>query len=368
MVRAEAARLTGLPARAAAPLAADPDPTVRASTCENAWASLGGTVRRKLITDSDDEVRRAALRRHHRDHALSRTVFEAEELGERALSSCRLESGFAERLARHGSPAQRQFLAQNPFLDRNVLLALAEDPDDTVRFEVSVRPELTEEERAGVRVHIDPDCRFPALAWVTALHSDPEALRRLASSSHLLVRRSVARARRLPPDVVALLARDEDRVVRLFLAESCDDAPPGLLLEVWRWWDGSLSCPGRPRNHPNFPRHGLLRHADDPDPRMRQLALDDPESTHALVERFSRDVDADVRLRAATDHRLPAAAAVWLLDDPDERLRQAAARHPRLPARILVDLLRTVDAAEDAALNPALPAGVMRRMVTRIPS
>jgi outer membrane protein assembly factor BamB len=59
----------------------------------------------------------------------------------------------------------------------------------------------------------------------------------------------------------ALLARDEDRVVQLFLAESCDDAPADMLLEVWQWWTGSLSRPDRPHGHPNFPRHGLLRYS-----------------------------------------------------------------------------------------------------------
>jgi hypothetical protein len=37
------------------------------------------------------------------------------------------------------------------------------------------------------------------------------------------------------------LAHDEDRVVRLFLAESCDDAPADMLLEVVQWWTGSVS-------------------------------------------------------------------------------------------------------------------------------
>lgn len=200
------------------------------------------------------------------------------------------------------------------------------------------------------------------LPWVAALHDDPEAMRRCATSSHPLLRRSAARARHLPPDVAELLAGDEDRVVRLFLTESCDDAPADMLLEVWRWWNGSLTYPGRPRTHPNFPRRDLLRYADDPHPRMRQLALDDPESTADLVERFSRDTDVEVRLRAATDPRLSAASAVRLLDDPRGRVRDAAARHPRLPARVLVQLLRDPDTAGDAARNPALPVDLMHRM------
>lgn len=231
---------------------------------------------------------------------------------------------------------------------------------------MSQRPELTEEQRADIRIDFDPRIHYSPLDWVMALHDDPEAMRRLAASSHPLVRRSVARAKHLPPDVVELLARDEDRVVRLFLAESCDNAPADMLLEVWLWWTGSLSCPDRPHGHPNFPRSDLLRYADDPNPRMRQLALDDPESTAELVERFSRDTDNEVRVRAATDPRLSVASAIRLLDDPHEQVRHAAARHPQLPARVLVRLLRDTDTAQEAARHPALPVDVMRQMAQRL--
>lgn len=251
----------------------------------------------------------------------------------------------------------------NPHLERDLVSFLAQDPDENVRSVVATRPDLTEEQRSGIQIDFDPRVHHHALRWVTALHDDTDAMRRLAASSHPLVRRSVARAKHLPPDVIERLAQDEDRVVQLFLAESCDDAPAEMLLRVWQWWTGSLSTPDRPRGHPNFPRHGLLRYAEDPNPRMRQLALDDPESTPELVERFSRDTEAEVRLRAAKDPRLTTASAVRMLDDPHEHLRDAAARHPQLPARVLVQLLRDTDTAQTAARHPALPVAVMEQMI-----
>ncbi|MEY9931997.1 hypothetical protein ABH926_006646 [Catenulispora sp. GP43] len=142
---------------------------------------------------------------------------------------------------------------------------------------------------------ISPDARSVALWWVGALHDDPDAMRQLAGSPKLLVRRSVARAQHLPSDVVDRLAHDEDRVVHLFLTESCDDATPEVLLSVWSWWSGSFSFPGRPRNHPNFPKDGLLRYTEDPDPRLRLLALTDKESAPDLVDRFADDPDPQVR-------------------------------------------------------------------------
>ncbi|MER7816165.1 PE-PGRS family protein [Streptomyces sp. NPDC096153] len=360
LVRAEAARFPALPGALRAALAADPDARVRAAACTG-WEDLAPPAREALLDDADSGVRVAALLRHHATHPLPRSVFEEQGFDDEAVETCRLERGFAEYLCRHEDAARRRSVARNPHLDPDLVAVLAED-DDNVRFLVSVRPELTEEQRAAVRAEVDPDGVRHTLPWVHALHDDPEAMRRCAASSHLLLRSSAARAKRLPPDVVERLARDEDRVVRLFLAESCDDAPASMLLEVWLWWNGSLSFPGRPRTHPNFPRRDLLRYADDPHHRLRQLALDDPDSTRELVERFSRDPHWEVRRRAAEDPRLSAASAVRLLDDPRDGVRLASIRHARLPARTLVRLLRDLKTFRDALVNPTLPVAVMRRM------
>jgi hypothetical protein len=371
-VRAETARLSGLPAHLLTALAVDPEWAVRAAACRRAWPHLPDETRHKLLGDPSGKVRAEALLRHHQDHPMPRSVFAGADFAsdtayggyrDRAVKSCRLERDLAEHCAHHSDPALRRSLADNPGLDPDLVALLGRDQDESVRFAISTRPDLTEEQRAGIDIDFDPRLRHYPLDWVLDLRDDPAALRRLAASAHPLVRRSVARAKRLPPDVVELLARDEDRVVQLFLAESCDDAPADMLLRVWQWWTGSLSTPDRPRGHPNFPRHDLLRHADDPNPRMRQLALEDPESTSELVERFSRDPDEEVRYRAAEDPRLTTVSAVRLLDDPHEHIRRAAFWHPRFPARVVVRLLRDPGTAESATRHPALPVPVMERML-----
>ncbi|WP_370087736.1 hypothetical protein [Streptacidiphilus sp. MAP12-16] len=202
-----------------------------------------------------------------------------------------------------------------------------------------------------------------AVWWIAALHDDAEAMRQLAVSPNLQIRRSVARAQHLPPDVADLLAHDEDRIVRLFLTESCDDAPAEVLLDVWSWWHGSFSFPGRPRNHPNIPRHNLHRFALDPEPRMRLLALDDHASDAALVEQFSRDPDAQVRRAAAGDPRLSPQSALRLVSDPDHAVRSTAWRNPALPPEALIPLLLDEHTAEDAARNPTIPMAAMNRMI-----
>lgn len=230
-----------------------------------------------------------------------------------------------------------------------------------------VRPPATPEEIAAMAdavPQIEPDGFTSALWWVGALFDNPDAMRQLARSSNLWIRRSVARAPHLPPDVVALLAHDPDRVVRLFLTESCDDAPADVLLEVCSWWDGSLSFPGRPRSHPNFPRHDLLRFAEDPNPRLRQVALDDPLSSADLVEQFSHDPDPIVRGAAARDNRLSTESVTRLTSDPDPAVRHQARQSPVLPPNALVRLLLDSATAEDAAANPSIPASVMNHMIT----
>ncbi|MEU5404294.1 PE-PGRS family protein [Streptomyces sp. NPDC005963] len=365
-VREETTRLRGLPVRILTAMAGDDVPSVRASACQRAWPHLDGPARRKLLSDPSGKVRIEALLRYHREHPMPRSVFDTEEVRKRAVESCRLERGLAEHLVRHGEPAQRSSLAGNPHLDPDLVGLLAQDPDKNVRFVVATRADITEEQRAGIPIDFDPRGHYYPLDWVMALHEDPCAMRRLAASSHPLIRRSVARARHLPAVVVERLAHDDDRVVQLFLAESCDDAPADMLLRVWQWWTGSLSTPDRPHGHPNFPRHNLLRYANDPNARMRQLALDDPESTPELVETFSRDTNEEVRHRAASDPRLSPASAVRLLDDPHERVRYAAALHPKLPGWVMIRLLRDADTAQNAARNPALPVPVMEQMLQRI--
>ena len=211
---------------------------------------------------------------------------------------------------------------------------------------------------------IEPRGLTTALWWIGALHGNAEAMRQLAGSPKLLVRRSVARAPRLLRDVVDVLARDADRIVRLFLAESCDDAPAQMLLEVASWWDGSLSFPGRPRNHPNFPRDGLLRLAADPNPLLRALALDDPACPGELVEQFSRDPDPIVREAAGQDRRLSPDSLRALAADDARPVRGKAWLNPAMPPDTLVPLLFDVRSAEDCAHNPAIPIPVMRHMVT----
>jgi hypothetical protein len=136
-----------------------------------------------------------------------------------------------------------------------------------------------------------------------------------------------------------------------------------MLLEVAAWWEGSLSFPGRPHNHPHFPRDGLLRYVTDPNPRLRSLALDDPASTSALVEQLSCDPDPIVRRAAGQDQRLLPESLRRLAADTDQGVRWRAWLNPSIPLDALVTLLLDAHSAGHAARNPVIPIPVIRRMV-----
>ncbi|MFD4240539.1 hypothetical protein ACFWP3_02860 [Streptomyces sp. NPDC058525] len=208
--RAQAAELPGLPAHRLPGLAADADPRVRSAACAR-WEDLAAPLRERLLADTDDAVRTAALLAHHTGVPMPREVFAALPEPRRALEQCRLAPELEAELTRDGDAQLRRALAANPGLSAHGVAVLAEDPYEDVRSAVALRPDLSEEQRAAVRYDFDPTSMSHTLPWVERLHGDTDAMRRLAGSSHPLIRRSVARARHLPPDVVERLARDEDR-------------------------------------------------------------------------------------------------------------------------------------------------------------
>ncbi|WP_171171855.1 PE-PGRS family protein [Streptomyces sp. I05A-00742] len=365
-IRAEVARHRALPPALATALAADPEPGIRAGVALHAWEHLDGATRKALLADPEPAVRAEAVLRHHDNVPLTPADFTTlpGKHREEAAEHCRLSRELAKTLVHGPDDRLRGRVASNPGLDPDLVAVLARHPD--TRWQVSLRPELTEEERSRIPVEVDPGVYHYPLNWVLSLQHDEEAIRRCARSTHLLVRRSAARAKTLPQDVADLLARDEDRVVRLLLAEHCAQAPAEVLLEMRQTWNGYSAA--RMPLHPNFPRENLLRFADHDSPALRELAPDDPASTAELVERLSRDEAPRVRRRALRDPRLSPASVILLLDDPDPHIRAAAASDGRLPAALLAELLHAPATAEHAATNPTLPKAVMHRLLDAAPA
>ncbi len=371
----ETARLSGLSAHLLTVLAADPEWTVRAAACRRAWPHLPSGTQHKLLGDpeQDEQVRAQALLQHHQDHPMPRSVFLALAADfasdtadggfqDRAVKTCR--SGARTRRT-PGPPRQsrlRRSLAGSPGLDPDLVALLGRDQDESVRFAVSTRPDLTEEQRVGIDIDFDHRAHHCPLDWVTDLHGDPAALRRLAASAHpSYAAASPASSvfRRTSWNSSPGRGPRRAALPRRVLRRRARHAAAGVAVV-----DREPQRPDRPHGHPNFPRHDLLRHADDPNPRMRQLALDDPgvdARTGGAVE--PGPGRRRIGVRAAKDPRLTAASAVRLLDDPHGHIRHAAFWHARFPARVVVRLLRDPDTAEPAARHPSLPVPVMQRML-----
>ncbi|WP_329403373.1 hypothetical protein OG523_03445 [Streptomyces virginiae] len=155
------------------------------------------------------------------------------------------------------------------------------------------------------------------------------------------VRQAAAANRRSPSDLRARLATDPDPAVRAELAQWWTDAPEEVRRE--RAHEENRKWPGSPADNAVFPPETMRRFATDPDPRMRALALRDPELPAELVERLAQDDEARVRREAAAHPNLPAPAGLLLLGDADMRTAQAVAGSPHLPREAMEAILAVAE-------------------------
>ena len=316
----------------------DPSPEVRAGALnQEIWDELPGGRKAELAAEEHHWIRDRVRELTQPNRPLPRTVsqYRAEADDKRRWAAARtaaVDRELAQLLLTSDDPRERAAAVDNPQVPLELALRLADDPDDRVRLRLSLREDLCEAERSGIPYVVEGR-RYHPERWVEEKYHDPEAMRRAAASSHVLIRRSVARARNLPADVVHLLANDEDFFVKLALCESCDDAPHELLLEIYAHWHG-LSW-GYLARRPNFAQPGLVRFVDHPNPRLKRVVLQDPEASPELVAR--------------------------LLNDPD--VRAQAARDPRLPYPLLLGLLNEGGLPTSAAANPALDPTHMHQLL-----
>jgi len=325
-----------VPVRVLAGLADHPDSALRTAACR-AWKELPDATRELLLRDDDLKVRQAAATQVCREDA-ERTAWLVESLGgsylvNDVLRTGRLSRELAEQLVAQPRPVP---VAANPSLPPDLVRRLAVDPDPYIRLVVSARPELTETERAAIDYTVEPEARLDTLDWVWDAREDVEVLRRCATSAHTWLRRSAAVCPALPPDMVELLAQDEDFAVRLLLCEFHPEPPPELLLDLYL--HGTHRAVAMLIAKPGFPSAGMAaRFLDSPDPDHRRLALRDPALTPEDLDRLSRD--GGPRGLAARDPRLPLARIRELLADPD--LVGSVAGNPALPAEEMHRLLDT---------------------------
>jgi len=240
----------------------------------------------------------------------------------------------AERLAGDVDEYTRAEAAADPRLPADLVERLAADPVDEVRLAVSMRQELTEEQRAAIDYQVRPTDRIRPVRWAWDAR-DPREQRRCISSAHPGLHRSVAYNRHLSSELVAELAAHEDEVVWLLLVEHQPDAPAETVLAVYAR-NMAITHHVLP-DHPALAGYPFARLADDPYPRLRALVTRDPATAPDVIERLSHDPDPAVRTEMARDRRLPVARVLELFDD--ESTTEGAAANPWLPLPIMKAVL-----------------------------
>jgi hypothetical protein len=331
-----------LTAEAGAVLVRHPDRKVRFQLTQNPSLSLDALA--VLGKDPDRVVKMLALESiQRRDPELHRVLAPESHgpnaTGDAAPSSlpARTPLTETEALALVTSPDRlvRAHAAWDERVPQDVALTLADDPEPQVRLYLSMREDLSEDQRSAI-AYVVPHGYHQVPGWLTGLMKNPQAIAEYARSSHVLIRRSVAMAKHLPPEAVALLAQDEDFFVKLTLADRCLDAPHELIIEMFSCWHGLRWSALRYR--PNFVRNGMAADfAVHSNARLRWAALDDPEASPELVEALSHDPSGTVYPWAISDPRLPTARLQEALGDG--RTALSAARNSRLPDTVMHQLL-----------------------------
>ncbi|MEU4620959.1 hypothetical protein AB0G04_13400 [Actinoplanes sp. NPDC023801] len=248
----------------------------------------------------------------------------------------------AEEQAASDNEWTRSCAAAEAALSAGTVARLAGDPSPRVRLAVSMRPELTEEQRAAIDYHVGRDDRITPADWAVETR-DPAEQARCARSAHIGLRRSVACNPHLSAGLIAMLAGDDDFAVRLLLCERHLDVPPDTVLTTFL--EATTMTRGRLLQHPSLLASGLARLAGHPDPQARALAVRDPDAGPELVERLSRDPDPLVRGRAADDPRLPLDRLLELFEDPETA--GPAAASPNLPIPLMHRILSDAAAPEN---------------------
>ncbi|QKW24116.1 hypothetical protein HUT16_06045 [Kitasatospora sp. NA04385] len=357
-VREQLAQCDHTPADLRARLAHDPAPGVRAALGQY-WTAAPEPVRRVLLTDPEDGVRAAACATYFRrlPHPVPPADLVPALLADPltragAAPHCDPDTTDLAGLAADPDPEVRRALATHPGLPAAIRDRLAADPRALVRLAVLARPDTPAAARAAlhdsvtgpweppgedvdeetaIEIEIDrfgagAELRMLRLPWVTA---DP--LPHL-DSPHPVFRRAAAASTDLPAEARARLLADPDNEVALAAARSSSDPIDPVTAErLDRGHRPFKRMRWRPADAFPLPVQTLRRLAADPAPRMRLLALRDPDLPAALLERLAADPEERVRRAAASHPAHTPAAFRALLDDPSPSVHRAAAANPALP-------------------------------------
>ncbi|MEV7585258.1 hypothetical protein ACIRUY_33700 [Streptomyces erythrochromogenes] len=328
--------------RSPAELAADPDPLVRATVAAT-WADRPVPVQVAFLADPDPKVRAAATRAErpgvppeHRDRCLADPAVRANVARRVPLTP----DSFARLLAT-GDQEVLHAVAANPYLTADMVAGLQDSEDPVVRVAVACSRHVTPETRDRLLAVVEAeeaagsDDAALALRWFPPapdwLRDAPLAERlTYLDCPHPVFRQVLATGRDLPDRAWRRLDDDPDPTVRRNAARR-PDAPPEVLLRLLREHGDVHHVRPMLVDHPNFPRRALRGFVDDPDPRVRVLALRDPDLPLAQLRQLAACGEPFLRVGVAGHPALGAELVEELLADPEPDVAHAAAAHPVLP-------------------------------------
>ncbi|CAL9376692.1 hypothetical protein SUDANB121_00979 [Nocardiopsis dassonvillei] len=316
------------------------DPNLRAAIAD-LWHDRPPAVQAELLADPDPRVRTAATR-HERpgippewwERCLADPAVRAN-----AARSVPLTAEQFERLVSSGDEEVLTAVADNPHLSAEMVARLADVDHPHVRIAAALSRHVDAATRDRLYALLEAEYANGSVEAEVALYwypAEPDWLReapldeRLAylDCPHTVFRRALASCNDLPEEAWRRLDDDPDPQVRRIAARR-PDTPPDVLERLVREHGDAR----RPRpllvDHPNFPRHALRTFVDDPDPRVRRLALHDPELPARDLERLA--ADPSLCSGVAEHPNVTDALLDRLLSDPDHNVADNAAANPALP-------------------------------------
>ncbi|MFD4370758.1 hypothetical protein [Streptomyces sp. NPDC058486] len=325
-----------------AELAASPDPKLRAAIARD-WHDRPAAVQEALLTDPDPGVRATAARAGRQDVPPA--------LHERCLADPAVQAHLADRLPLTAQQFDRLLatgdeevlhaVAGNPYLTAAMVARLQDSEDPAVRVAVAYSRPIAPESRDRLLARVEAEKAAGSIEAEVALHwssyrphwlrDEPLAVRlTYLNCPHAVFRQTLAESTDLPDEAWRRL--DEDAVTSVrYAAARRPDAPAAVLLRLAReHGDPSAHRPGLV-DHPNFPRHELRALADEPNPRVRRLALEDPHLPAAALRRLGACEDASLRAGVARHPHISTDLLERLLADPEPNVADHAAANPALP-------------------------------------
>ncbi|MEM5328062.1 hypothetical protein VSR34_15910 [Paraburkholderia sp. JHI2823] len=188
----------------------------------------------------------------------------------------------------------------------------------------------------------------------------PEALLRTLPSSSA-ERRSLAHQARTLPDILALLARDEDPGVRRAAALNAN-TPAGALIGLC--FDAQAIVRRVVATRHDLPLKVVDWLIGNADAWVRRMLARNPACPPEWLERLVHDSESEVRRAVARHPRCPARLVALLAADPVAWVRAGVALREDLPAALLRRLCadEDIDVLAGIARHPATPQAQLARL------